>query len=158
MMPLAQYPYLGTALILLSCALVAAVAFPRARWLLLWAGVLCLPYGLFSFEFIPEYWDPRITLWLGACSLEDLIFSSATGALAWFCAVLPFRKRLKHGLPVKYIIGRYLGIAALGVGLGFYCKFTLYNPDVMTSTMVGVVVSGIVMLKLRTDAWPLVPL
>ena len=76
MQVLTNYPYFGTALILLALALPCLLCWRQGRRLLGYAGLLCLPYGLFSFEFIPEYWDPGLIVWLGACSRKLCRFPS----------------------------------------------------------------------------------
>jgi hypothetical protein len=151
-----DYPYLGTSSILVAIALAIILAW-RRQSVMLWAtGGLCLPFALFSFEFIPKYWDPQVIAWLGIVSLEDLLFSSCTGVIALAIGLGAWRWHIEPTCRTKQIVPRYLLIFAIGVGLGYALKYTLPNPEVMTCTMVGLTASFIYMMAKRRDAWPIV--
>ncbi len=146
-----QYPYLAGALVLGSLAVLSAVLQRRRARELGMIAVLGLPFAVFSFEFIPQYWRPNLVLWLGCCSLEDLLFAAATGVIAWSFAA----ERLHVWLPRPGWLRRFLLIYALGVGTGYLLKYTLPHPNVMNSTMVGIALSAGVRLWQRRDLWPL---
>jgi hypothetical protein len=113
---LASYPYLGTALLLWLAALVCIIAWTGQRRSLWLIALLGAPFGIYSFEFIPQYWDPRVVLWLGACSLEDLLFATSTGVIAWTLAAAGW---LRVRRPAQGWIGRFGLVYALGVGVGY---------------------------------------
>ena len=147
----ASYPYFTSVLLLCVLASVCAVVQPRRTRELGLIAVLGLPFAIYSFEFIPQYWNPKLVLWLGFCSVEDLLFASATGVIAWTLAA----ERLPVMQPRPGWLRRYLLIYALGVGTGYILKFTLPHPNVMNSTMAGIALSAAVMLWLRRSLWPL---
>jgi hypothetical protein len=135
----------------------------RALWL---AALLCLPYALLSFEYIPRYWNPRLLGWFGFASIEDLLFSSATGLLGWFAAAWPLRARLHHafmeqpdGVPValdwRSLFRRYLPLSAAGIGLGYAIRYGIPGTPVMTSTLCGMAASGVFLLWRQPRLWPL---
>lgn len=151
-----DYPYLGASLLLMAFALTTILVWRRHSPMLWVAGVLCLPFGLFSFAFIPQYWDPRVVAWLGFVSLEDLLFSSSTGVIALAVGLGAWRWRIESTLRIERIAPRYLAILALGVGLGHVLWYTLPDPEIMTNTMAGLTASFAYMLANRRDAWPVV--
>jgi hypothetical protein len=147
----ATFPYLASALVLGALAVLHAAFYRDRACETGLIALLGLPFAIYSFEFIPQYWNPRLVLWLGPCSLEDLLFAASTGVIAWACAT--------RGTPAQPRLAgwhwRLLGIYALGVGTGYLLKYTLPHPNVMNSTMAGILLSAVIMLALRRDLWPL---
>lgn len=139
------YPYLGGSLLMLLLAC-ACMLYWRERWrMLAVAGLLCLPFACFSFEFIPQYWNPRLIAYFGFVSPEDMLFSFAGGALGLFVAAYPHRVRLQLKARPATVLRRYLLYSALGIGVGYLLKFTAPNPQVMPSTLAGVAVVGLLL-------------
>jgi hypothetical protein len=164
------YPYLAASL---GLALGAGLCYagwsgdprPAGRRALLLAALLAAPFALFSFEFIPKYWQPRLLLWFGPASVEDLLFSSATGLLGWCVAAWPVRLRLWHGLledeaGQKRIDWRQLAVRfALGAGPGiavaYALKYGLPGTSVIAGTMWGIAVGGALLFWRERRLWPL---
>lgn len=169
--PAGDYHYLAFSLKLLAITLLLGWLWQRSgvrqglrvHWL---AFLLCAPFGLFSFEFIPKYWNPRVILWFGPASIEDMLFSAASGAIGWFAAAWPLRACLRHtlledaagtALPLpwlailrRFVIGALPGTAvAYAVGLG------IAGTEVMTATLWGIAAGGAMLLWLGRRLWRL---
>ena len=141
---LASYPYLGMCLIMLLLAVSAVMTARRNARLLLYSGLLCIPYGLFSFEYIPDYWNPRLTYHFIA-SPEDLLFSFCGGVLA--TRMLLFFQYGTYRISTERVLiwRRYLLYSAIGIAIGYGVRFGLPGTEVMVSTLVGVVVVGLIL-------------
>lgn len=169
--PPGGYHYLGFSFKLLAVTLLLGWLWQRsgaqqglrAHWL---AFLLCAPFGLFSFEFIPKYWNPQVVWWFGPASIEDMFFSASTGAIGWFAAAWPLRARLRHTLLenadggarqliwsrvlLRFVIGAAPGTAvAYAIGLG------IAGTEVMTATLWGIGAGGAVLLWLGRRLWRL---
>ncbi len=147
---LSAYPYLGMCLIMLLLAAAAVLTARRNARLLLFAGLLCIPYGLFSFEYIPKYWNPQLTFHFIA-SPEDLLFSFAGGILATRMLLLfhdgTYTVTKQRGLVWR----RYLTYSALGIAIGYGVRYGFPGTEVMASTLWGVGLTGIILAwKRRT--------
>jgi len=149
-----MYPYLTLSLILAALAVIALAFSNSHRPLVALGGVLMIPFGLFSFEFIPEYWDPQLIAWWGITSPEDLLFSTSTGVLACFIAYLPLGRRLRFDLRWRTVLGRFFFFSALGVGTGYFLDWIIPGLDTMTGTLACAVLIGAILLIVRRDLWP----
>jgi len=152
---LSTYPYLGASMMLLTLAALAVLAWPQRRWELLLAGLLCAPFACFSFEFIPQYWQPKVVAYFTVASPEDVLFSFAGGVLGWWAAAWPHRARLTLRLDARTLLKRYLGWGALGVGVGYLLKYSVPNPQVMLSTLAGMATVGVSLMWIKRRLWPL---
>ncbi|MBN2082167.1 hypothetical protein JW859_08155 [bacterium] len=151
-----MYPYLTLSLILVALAIIALAFSNSHRPLVALGGVLMIPFGLFSFEFIPEYWDPQLIAWWGITSPEDLLFSTSTGVLACFIAYLPLGKRLVFDLHWRVILSRFFFYSVLGIGTGYFLDWIIPRLDTMTGTLASVVLIGAILLIIRRELWPAV--
>lgn len=168
---LGGYHYLGFSLKLLALTLLLGWLWQRsgagqglrAHWL---AFLLCAPFGLFSFEFIPKYWNPQVIWWLGPCSLEDIVFSASTGAIGWCVAVWPLRRRIRHALleaadgsPLPLDRGRLLLRFAIGAAPGTAVAYAIglgiAGTEVMTAVLWGIAAGGAVLLWRMRRLWQL---
>jgi hypothetical protein len=145
---LAAYPYLGLSLFMALLAIIAIVTAKRNAKLLLFSGLLCIPYGLFSFEYIPLYWNPNLIGFFIA-SPEDLIFSFGGGVLATRM-LLSFQDGVYTvSSQPRQIWRRYLLYSAIGIGIGYGVRFGFPATPVMVSTMYGVGLCGLILAMKR---------
>lgn len=145
-----EYPYLATSVAMLLLACLGLWLRPlQAKYALL-SGLLGVPYALFSFEFVGSYWHPRTIAFWWITSPEDLLFSFSAGVTAWLLATWPFGDNLRCTPSWNLLLRRYLGLSALGIGIGYAIKFT-HPIGVMNSAMVGVVVVGGLLCWLKRD-------
>ena len=86
------YQYLSLALLMCLLAGGCLLLLPLQRRLLLLGGALCLPFALVSYDYIPEYWNPRLTFHY-ITSPEDMLFSFSSGVTAMFCVLLLMRQK-----------------------------------------------------------------
>jgi hypothetical protein len=163
-MSLLDYPYLLVSLGLCLLAAGGYAVWPRGdapgRHAVLAAALLGAPFALLSFEYIPKYWNPKVVLWLGAFSPEDMLFISAAAAIGWAVAACPFSTRLRHyyfeerqsakALLVRFILG-----AAPGIAVSYAIKYGLPSQPVIVGTMWGLAVGGALLLWRKPRLWPL---
>lgn len=135
------YPYMGMCLIMLLMAAACVLTARRNARLLLLSGLLCAPYGLFSFEYIPLYWDPVVTYHF-ITSPEDILFSFAAGVIATRLLIFYQDGAYEVTSQTRLIWRRYLLYSAIGVGIGYAIRFGMPGTPVMVSTLAGVVVTG----------------
>lgn len=147
------YPYMATSLAMLALALICHALAWRQWRAVLTGGLLMAPYGLFSFEFIPEYWNPRLIAWWGIASPEDLLFSYCTGVITCALAFLPLVHRLEFRFETRTALRRFLGLSALGIGCGYFTDWAVPGVDVMGGALLGACLVGVIMLVLRRDLW-----
>jgi len=86
------------------------------RRITLLAGLLCVPFCLYEFAFIPEYWTPTI---VGGFKVgpDDFMFSFATGGIAWMIGLCGIRDDVAiHWQPCRFT-RRFVGGSLLGVML-----------------------------------------
>lgn len=126
---------------MLLCAALAVYTSGRNARLLLYSGLLCIPYGLFSFEYIPQYWNPRVTFHFIA-SPEDLLFSLAGGILATRMLLTFQHGSYEVTRDRRLLWRRYLLYSALGIAIGYGVRFGIAGTPVMVSTLCGVVATG----------------
>ncbi|MCB1217232.1 hypothetical protein KDL44_07555 [bacterium] len=138
------HPYLGMCLIMLLLAAVSVLTSRRNGRLLLFAGVLCIPYGLFSFEYIPQYWNPRLSFHF-ITSPEDLLFSFAGGVLA--TRMLLFFQAGTYTVCTDQALvwRRYIIYSLIGIAIGYGVRFGVPGTPVMISTLAGVAATGILL-------------
>ena len=144
----AQYPYLWTSLVLLAVAAALLAAERRHRRSLWFAGSAGMLFGLFSFEFIPWYWDPAVTMHFIA-SPEDLLFSFATGTIAWWLALKMTGGKLELELGLAGCIRRGILFALPGVAIAYSLGLTVMNHRPIETTLIGVGVMGLVFAWLK---------
>lgn len=147
-----QYPYLWTSLGLLGLALCCLYWLPRQRKVMLFAGGAGLLFGFFSFEFIPHYWDPQV-VWHFITSPEDLVFSFATGVLAWALATWQFNGQLSVEFDLKQAALRAVLYALPGVVIAYSFGLTIMNHMPMETTFIGAGVVGPVFFYLQRKLW-----
>ena len=117
---------------------------------MLFAGSIGLLFGFFSFEFIPYYWDPNV---LGhfIASPEDLIFSFATGVLAWALATWQLSSNLLSGFCLKQATLRAVLFALPGIGIAYAFGLTIMSHMPMQTTFIGAGVMGLVFFIFATE-------
>lgn len=166
----AQYTYAAGALAMVALAVVGGLvwrspALAQGRRSLLLAALLGWPFGLFSFENIPKYWQPHTVAWWGPASPEDLVFVAGCAAVTWFWAAWPLRRGLRHdalerggrpaaadwrGIARRFVLGAAPGIAvAYALGLG------IAGTKVITATLWGYAAGGLLLIWLKRDCWPM---
>ena len=144
-----MYPYMGFALGLTVLAGLAIATARRNALLLLFAGLLCIPYGLFSFEFIPKYWNPNLTGWF-MTSPEDLIFSFAGGVLATRMLLSFQDGRYVVSRQWRLILRRYFVYSTIGIAIGYGVRYGIPGTPVMVSTICGVGATGLLLAWKRS--------
>jgi hypothetical protein len=152
---------MGFSLLLLGIAglcLLAWQAVPAdrrrpAQRMILIAGLACGPYGLFSYMYIPKYWQPVLTSWLGTASPEDILFAIGTAAIAVSLALWPYRHRLELPPPDwGRFFQRYCTFAAVGIGLGFGILYAVqWRIDTMFACLISIAAAGAVVVFSRPD-------
>lgn len=153
-----EYPYLCSSLALLFIFAVGLMVYqkppcpmPFSPWI---SALLSVPYAFLSVFFVPFYWDPvRIWEFWGA-GIEDVIFSFANGGTAWVLATGITRHRLILNIQAKRLLWRYLICSVSGVSFGV-TVILLGLDDPMHGTLVGIAVVAVVLLRLRSELWPL---
>ena len=114
-----QIRHLYIVLVLVLCIVALAVLFlQRSRWrMALIAGALSLPGSFLTGIFVPEYWQPvRLLNW--SLGIEDVLFSFATGALAWtLVSRFVVNKNCSSAEEMKGVVIRYLKIWGLAIVL-----------------------------------------
>jgi hypothetical protein len=158
---LAAYPYFGFSLLLLAVAGLGLLAWQAApppgraiaRRLMVVGGLACGPYGLFSYMYIPKYWKPVLTCWMGTASPEDILFAIGTAALAIGLALWPYRRTLSlPHLDARVFALRYCLFAAVGIGLGFGILYAVqWRIDTMFACLISIAVAGAVVIRSRPD-------
>jgi len=166
----AAYTYAAGALLTVLAAVIGAVlwrspALSQGRRSMLIAALIGWPFGLFSFENIPKYWNPKVLAWLGPASPEDLVFVGGCAALTWFWAAYPLRNRLRHtalersGQPGpadwRAIAWRFVVGAAPGIGLAYAVGLGIHGTRVITATLLGYALGGVLLAWLKRDCWPM---
>lgn len=141
---LLQYPYLIVSLVLLFLFLLGYIVSNNNRSLLFLSGLLSIPFCLYEFVFIPEYWTPysggRI---LG---ISDFIFSFSTGGIAWFLATSGLAKNYNLSWNINHFFRRFTGCAVLGV---FFSVVLWYlGIKIMTAVLI-IIFLGFIVLYFR---------
>lgn len=113
----ADQPYLTLALLLAAAALAWCARFPPRPGPALWAAVTAAPFGLFDYVyFVPAYWTPVQWRW-GGVGFSDLVFTGASGCLAWVLATAPRRVALQAAWAPGRVARRLGGGLLLGLAL-----------------------------------------
>lgn len=153
---LANYPYLTASAVLCLIAAVVVALARRQRKLLLLSGALALPTALFSWQFIPEYWNPRV-LFHHVTTLEDLLFSASMGVIATALALAPFRHEVVLRLQPRTLLRRSLICSLLVSGGHLLLLRTVFEPDqVMVSALTVVSLFVVWLATWRPDTIPVV--
>lgn len=148
-----EYPYLTFSLGLLGLFGVAYWSFPGQRRPILLGAVLSAPYAFASLVFVPAYWNPVRLVTFLRTGPEDLLFSFATGGLAWLAAVWPVRAQLVLRIQPHRLIRRYLALGACGILLVVFCRGG--GLGVMTSSLAAMLTVGAYLLWRQRDLWVL---
>jgi hypothetical protein len=154
MIDLMAYPYLSVSLALCGVAAVLVLASREHRRLLLTSGALAAPLALFSWQFIPEYWNPRV-LGRFVTTVEDVLFSVSVGVIVMALALAPFRRRVRADLNPVVLVRRYALCLALVVGLHTLLLYSVFGSSrVMYSAMVAVGVFALCLPGVRRETIP----
>ena len=147
-----SYLYLGLSLCLFILGLTFFLFFPKQRRTMLVSAALASPYAFLSLLFVPEYWEPVRIANLTPC-LEDILFSFASGALAWPIAMLPIRNRIVLDFHITRVLRRYIVTTLSGLCLLVLCRTC--GLDIMTSANLSMAILGILLLLQRVELWPI---
>jgi len=134
-------------------AAVAAIALAgRYRRLVLTSAILSAPYGLFSFVFVPAYWQPA-RVFEGFTGIEDLAFSFANGATAMSMALLFWPEPPGPATrPAKCLL-RWVMWTLLGMAVGRALAFA--GMPNMNTIWVAIMTVGSAILYLHPRFWRL---
>ena len=140
--------------------LVVAWLMRTQRRAILVGGLLGAPYGMLSFEFVPDYWRPKFAMpvYFGesfAFSIDDLVFSFVTGALVWIFIAAVTGGKLEFRLDARRIILRFLALGVPGVLLARLLKVTVLPTLPMIATLIGIAVMTAVYIRLKPWVVPL---
>ncbi len=113
---LQTHPYLVMSMALTALFLAGLVSFPKKRRLMILSGLLAVPFCLYEFVFIPEYWSPSM---VGGWKLgpEDMLFSFSTGGIAWIFTAFGLRNDFTINWQSRRFIRRFFFFSLLGVGM-----------------------------------------
>ncbi len=140
------YPYLGLSLVWLGVFL-AALALSHAPRLPLLAGLLSAPSALASIIFVPEYWQPvRVASFL--TGPEDVVFSFASGGIAWLVAFPPRRIQQRSRTP-RDVAARWLAHMLRGAAVTLGLR--LCGLPVMPATLAAMALVGAGILRGRPE-------
>jgi len=151
---LTTYPYLLVSLALCAAALLLVLVSGEHRRLLVTCGALAAPLALFSWQFIPEYWNPRV---LVRCvtTVEDVLFSASMGVIAMALALAPFRRRVRANITAAVVLRRCALCLGLVLGLHSLLLYAVFGPArVMHSLMVAVGFFAVVLTIVRRETIP----
>jgi hypothetical protein len=146
---LREYSYFASAFIALAACLVGLAIFPAHRRAAFISGLAALPWAIWAFGLVPEYWTPRGVLHVGKICLEDFVWSFATGGLCWLAAAVPFRDRFSFHFSAPQCVRRYLIISVVGAAV--FIPLWLGPMGVMNAFIVGNVAVGIFVASRRPD-------
>lgn len=156
---ISTYPYLYSSLFALLIVLVLAVLLPRHRKGILLGGLLGAPFGMLSFEFVPDYWNPEfaVPVYLGGhffFGLADIVFSFATGALAWLFLVHRTNGSISWQIPAQRIFLRFLMYGVPGILIARALKMTVLPELPMVATFIGIAIMSV--LYFRAKPWAVI--
>lgn len=135
-------PYLAMSAFLLAAFSAGYLLVPAQRKPMLVSGLLCAPFCLFELAFVPEYWSPH-RMPGSPLAAGDLIFSFATGGLAWLLAAGVRDRPLRPSFtPGRFVI-RYL-VPSL-VGAGFVVGLWRLGVPIMPAALIGIGVGALVL-------------
>lgn len=149
---MAEYIYLYGSLVLLGSWTICLVVFPLQRKLATISSFPSMPLACASVLFVPEYWQP-IRLLDGMTGIEDLIFSFATGGLAWVASMWLLPRRIIVNLIWHRHLTRYL--YTVGIGVVLWLTLWLLGFSVMTAALVDCLAFTLLNLALRPELIPL---
>lgn len=153
MIDLLAYPYLAVSVALCGIAMILAFASGEHRRMVLTSGALAAPLALFSWQFIPEYWNPRV-LGRYVTTVEDVLFSASVGVIVMALALAPFRRRV--GPKATLLVRRYALCISLVVGLHTFLLYAVFDPSrVMYSAVAAVGVFAVWIWGSRRETLPI---
>jgi hypothetical protein len=145
-----MYPYLGLSSFLFLFSLVLILSLPRHRKILIFSGLFSLPFSLFSIAFVPEYWNPeKIGGWI--VGIEDLLFSFATGCIAWGIYCLISKKECRFNFSFFSILKRYMIVTNLCILAGIF--LWLADIPIMTATIIIILIVGVILFYYHKNLW-----
>ncbi len=149
--------YLVYGLVISFLALAVLAICPKHSKVALISGILATPFGLLDSLFVLDYWTPP-HIFGPLFSIEGMLFSFGNGVFVWLIAVFPFRRRLKNRLQFKILARRFVlySFIALAVMLALWERgLGLANASLMTGTILGLSVIGVLMLSRDSSLLPL---
>ncbi len=136
-----EYPYMIACLLLLAVSCGLWWLYPQHRKPMCISGLLSMPSSMTTFFFVPEYWRP-VRLFSLTLGVEDILFSFATGAIAWVVALYG-KDRIKLVLSPATVLKRYCRILFLGIPVLLMMRQVPLN--VMTQAFLGICVVGVIL-------------
>jgi len=139
-----SYPYLIWSLVLLASYLIGFSLFHKERGRILISALLSVPAAGQALVFVPQYWKP-LRILKSPIGIEDIIFSFATGGIAWIviCA-MSGGKTISRSSPGR-ITGRYLLLLLSGSVLS-YVSMQVLDLPIMDQALIGISIIGLVLL------------
>lgn len=150
--PVFRYPYMLGSLALLALFLVAFAIYREQRKLMLLSGLLSAPFSFASIMFVPDYWAPVRVVEFGT-GLEDLLFSFATGGLAWLLAIGPFRQKIAVRLEMRRLLLGYTLLSTAGIAAASLSWKHGFSP--MGATLLSVLALGAGLCLVRAGHLPI---
>ena len=111
------YPYLGSALIVLTIFMAGLALFPSQREPALWSAFFAAPSGLLGIALVPDYWQPWLVVRIGRVGPEDFIWAFATGGLVWLTAIVPLARHWRISPQPPRMLRRYLAVNLIGAAV-----------------------------------------
>ena len=150
-----DHAYLMESIVLLMIGFFFAAALPGHRRLLFLSAAMCAPYAILSPLFVPEYWDPAVTVrWL--VRPEELIGQGSAGMTVAFFAIYHRRRRIVWGATLGAVMWRHLGCCVAGaVLIGLGRQVFPGVKGVMPSVLFTMLLLAVFLLILRPSAWVL---
>lgn len=140
-----SYPFFGMSLVLMAVCIVCMAVFPSRCGPMFFSGLLCAPFCLYEVAFVPEYWSP-VRIARGLVGLEDIMFSFATGGIAWLLGTCCLRRNISFSIEPLRFSRRFFGCSILGLILSLI--LWRLGLRIMTATLL-VIAIGVVGLALR---------
>lgn len=140
-----SYPFFGMSLALMAVCIVCMALFPSRRGPMFLSGLLCTPFCLYEVAFVPEYWRP-VEIARCLVGLEDMMFSFATGGIAWLLGTCCLRRDISFSIEPLRFSRRFFGCSILGVILSLI--LWRMGLRIMTATLL-VIAVGFIGLALR---------
>ena len=149
---MAEYIYLYGSLVLLGMWTICLVVFRSQRQLIMISSLLSMPLSCASVLFVPEYWQP-VRILEGITGIEDLVFSFATGGLAWAASMWLLPRKVVVNLAWRRHLTRYFYTIFFGVVV--WVSLLLLGFSVMTAALVDCAAFTLLNLALRPELLPL---
>lgn len=148
------HPYLFSGLLGLAVVFGGYIFAGNQRQAMVVSGLTLIPLAPLAVFHEAVYWSPTRLLG-GPIGIEDVIFLFQAGTMTWLLSVWAFRHRIRVTLSVSQIARRAVALAALGVALLLF--LLSFGLDIMTSSLVGIMIVAVGVLIWRPSLWPLAP-